>query len=72
MAFIPQSYDVGFTTQKSTEVLAVPLPVTLGEERTEGVRVRQGKAWGNNAPQHIKTFLSGGNKFYSVASSRHK
>lgn len=31
VAFIQQSYNVGFTTPKGTEVLAVPLPVTLGE-----------------------------------------
>lgn len=36
VAFTPQSYDVGFTTQKGTEVLAVPLPVTLeGDNQAE-------------------------------------
>lgn len=68
---MPQNYDVGFSTQKGTEVLAVPLPETLGE-RGQKVTEPAEESTGSNAPQHVKTFLSGGNKSPSVASSRHK
>lgn len=49
---MPQNYDVGFSTQKGTEVLAVPLPETLGE-RGQKVREPAEESTGSNAPQHV-------------------
>lgn len=72
MAFISQSYDVDCTTQKGTEVLAVPLPGTSGERGQKVTEAGRRKSWGDTAPQRVKSCLNGGNKSPPVASSRHK
>lgn len=51
VAFIAQSCDVGFTTVKGTEVLAVPLPVTLGERGQNVSELGRGKHGGDNAKE---------------------